>query len=255
MFQVATLLMIFVYFMIFFVVGTLIRNNSIVDIGWGLGFVIVSVFLIIIDDTVHTGQWLMTLLVSLWGLRLFYHILRRNWGKPEDFRYQKFRQDWGKNVIIRAFFQVYMLQGLFMYVISQPMIMLADTSNKANITMLIFGLIVWIIGYYFEVVGDAQLRKFKADMRNKGKIMMEGLWAYTRHPNYFGEATMWWGILLVAFSYHVSIFAFISPITITILLVYVSGVPLLEKAMKDRPGFAEYAKRTSIFIPWFKMKG
>ncbi len=252
--QLPTIFMIFSYFLAFFVVGTLIKNNSIVDIGWGLGFVVVSYFLLFIDKSLNFGQVLLTILVSLWGLRLFYYILKRNFGKPEDFRYQKFREDWGKHVIIRAFFQVYMLQGFFMYIISQPLIMMSDVDGSSILPLVVVGTLVWLIGYYFEVVGDAQLRRFKADSKNKGKIMKEGLWAYTRHPNYFGEATMWWGIALVALAYKVPLLSLISPLTITILLVFVSGVPLLERAMKGRPGFEEYAKETSIFIPWFKRK-
>jgi steroid 5-alpha reductase family enzyme len=132
--------------------------------------------------------------------------------------------------------------------------MMSDVDGSSITPLIVVGVVVWLIGYYFEVVGDAQLKRFKADIKNKGKIMKEGLWAYTRHPNYFGEATMWWGIALVALAYKVPLLSLISPLTITILLVFVSGVPLLERAMKDRPGFEEYAKETSIFIPWFKRK-
>lgn len=252
--QSIALILIFSYFLLFFVVGTIIKNNSIVDIGWGLGYVIVAVILLLFDKVMNLGQMIITLMVTLWGLRLFYYIMKRNWGKREDFRYQKFRQDWGKNVILRAFFQVYMLQGFFMYIIAQPIIMMYGINSDPMTLFVILGIVIWLVGYYFEVVGDAQLRVFKAKPENKGKIMQEGLWQYTRHPNYFGEATMWWGIWLVAFAYNIPFISIVSPVTITVLLLYVSGVPLLEKAMQDRPGYKEYAAMTNVFFPWFKKK-
>ena len=252
--QSIALILIFSYFLVFFIVGTIIKNNSIVDIGWGLGYVIVAVILLLFDKVINIGQMIITLMVALWGLRLFYYIMKRNWQKPEDFRYQKFRQDWGKNVILRAFFQVYMLQGFFMYIIAQPVIMMYGVNHEPMILLVILGTVIWLFGYYFEVVGDAQLKAFKAKPVIKGNIMQVGLWQYTRHPNYFGEAAMWWGIWLVAFAYKIPFVSVVSPITITVLLLYVSGVPLLEKAMQDRPGYAEYAEKTNVFFPWFKKK-
>jgi len=195
-----------------------------------------------------------TLLVSLWGLRLFYHILKRNHGKPEDFRYVAFRKAWGKWVIPRAFLQVYMLQGLLMFLIALPFILLKDGQAQVNYVLFVIGVLVFAVGFTFESVGDAQLKAFLSDPDNRGKIMDGGLWHYTRHPNYFGEATLWWGIFLIALSGGVTPFAVIGPVTITLLLLFVSGVPLLEKSMKDKPGYAEYAAKTSIFVPWFPKK-
>lgn len=248
------ILLIFIYFLLFFIVGTAIRNNSIVDMGWGIGFVLVAWFVFLLHGPHSLPQIIITGLVSVWGLRLFYHIMKRNLGKPEDFRYAKWREEWGKWLIPRSFLQVYMLQGFFMYIISLSVSLPKDAGNFYSTPLMVAGLVIWITGFFFEAVGDYQLKVFLADSSNRGKIMNRGLWNYTRHPNYFGEATMWWGIFLLALSGGASLLAVLSPLTITGLLLFVSGVPLLEKAMADKPGYAEYAARTSIFVPWFPKK-
>ena len=226
---------------------------------WGIGFVLVAWFAMMRTSSFHVISLVTTLLVTLWGGRLFYHIMRRNWGKPEDFRYAKWREEWGKTVVIRAFFQVYMLQGVFMLVIGLPVVWIYKALPKtafldsSGVTMwlAIIGILIWIVGYFFEVVGDAQLKKFKGLPTSKGKLMTTGLWAYTRHPNYFGEATMWWGIFVLGLSVNIHWAGIISPLTITLLLLFVSGVPMLEKAMENRPGFDAYKKQTHKFFPWF----
>lgn len=248
------ILLIFIYFIIFFLVGTIIKNNSIVDIGWGLGFVLVAWFTYLRDPSVVLGQWIMTLLISMWGLRLFYHIAKRNLGKGEDFRYVAFRKAWGKWVVIRAFFQVYMLQGLFLYIISLTVILTADQGKEAQTLQLAPGIALWMIGFFFEAIGDWQLKLFLRDPNNKGRLMTTGLWSLTRHPNYFGEAAMWWGIFLIAIASGAPIWTILSPLVITLLLMFVSGVPLLEKSMKKKPGFEEYARTTNKFFPWFPRK-
>lgn len=244
------ILLIFIYFLSFFVVGTIVKNNSIVDIGWGIGFVFVAWYRLITDASATLPVYLMTLLISIWGLRLFYHILKRNRGKGEDFRYAKWRQDWGKWLIPRAFFQIYMLQGFFMFVIALPVILVPTEDIGFSLILGLLGPLVWVKGFFFEAVGDHQLKVFLRDPANRGQLMTTGLWRYTRHPNYFGEATMWWGIFLLALAGGAPLITILSPITITFLLVKVSGVPLLEESMKKKPGYEEYAKRTSVFVPW-----
>lgn len=243
------LLLIFIYFLIFFLIGTFIKNNSIVDIGWGLGFVLIAWYLMIENWSFLVPRLIITLFVTIWGLRLFVHIIKRNLGKEEDFRYKKWREEWGKWLIPRAFLQVYMLQGVFMGIISLPVILIRYENGPWDLSIMSIGLGVWIIGFIFESVGDKQLKTFIANPANQGKIMDKGLWKYTRHPNYFGEATMWWGIFLIGMSANISILSIISPLTITTLLLFVSGVPMLEKSMKDKPGYKEYAEITSIFLP------
>ena len=245
---------IFGYFTLFFLIGTALRNNGVVDVGWGIGFVVVAWLMLLLRLPASVSRVTMTLLISVWGVRLFLHILKRNAGKPEDFRYVAFRKAWGRWVIPRAFLQVYMLQGVFMYLISLPVIVSNGSSPLSSPFWYALGIAVFVIGFAFESLGDAQLSRFLRDPANKGKLMTQGLWAYTRHPNYFGEATMWWGIFLIAIGGGAPLWVVISPVTITLLLLFVSGVPLLEKSMKNRPGFAEYARQTSIFFPWFPKK-
>jgi steroid 5-alpha reductase family enzyme len=249
MLEVAVLIAL--YFGVFFVVGTILRNNAIVDIGWGLGFVVVTAYVLLATDGPSLPLYVIALLVAIWGLRLSYHIMRRNLGKPEDFRYANWRKAWGKWVIPRAFFQVYMLQGVFMFLVSLPITLtgLASAVGVLRVPLLVIGAVIWILGFIFEAVGDYQLKQFLAQPGNRGQLMTSGLWSLTRHPNYFGEAVMWWGLFVIAISGGASLLAVISPIVITYLLRYVSGVPLLEKSMSRKPDFEEYARRTSVFVP------
>ena len=250
--MLGVVLLIFAYFLIFFIVATAIKNNAIVDIGWGVGFVLTAWFLQIQSTSAHAPQIIITILTTIWGLRLFYHILKRNKHKGEDSRYAKWREEWGKWIVPRAFLQIFMLQGFFMFIISFSAILTSEAADKVFIMPLVaIGMVIWVVGFFFESLGDHQLKMFILDAANKGKLMTSGLWRFTRHPNYFGEATMWWGIFLIAQGGGASWLAILSPITITFLLLFVSGIPLLEKSMEDRPDFQEYAKHTSKFFPWF----
>jgi steroid 5-alpha reductase family enzyme len=247
-------LIVFIYFLLFFLVAQVIKNNSIVDMGWGAGFVLLALIILVSQGAYVERNLLITLLVTIWGGRLTYYIVKRNWGKPEDFRYAKWRQEWGQWLVPRAFLQVFMLQGLLMLVIGYP-IVLVNASPQPGLNFFDYaGLLVWIIGFIFESVGDKQMAEFKKDPANKGHVIKSGLWRYSRHPNYFGEATMWWGIFLLALSVPSGLSAVISPLVITLLLLYVSGVPMLERKYKDNPEFQAYAKVTSKFFPWFPKK-
>jgi steroid 5-alpha reductase family enzyme len=263
---------VFCYMCIFFLIGTLLKNNGIVDVGWGLGFCVLAWLLLPFDDISEPGerQQLICLLTLIWGLRLSVFLFIRNVGKPEDFRYAQWRKEWGKWVIPRSFFQVYMLQGVFMLIIALPIFLvytntyhylvalpnqegttyygLTDVNNHLTITDYI-GAAIFAIGWLFETVGDAQNSRFKKNPANKGKVMKYGLWRFTRHPNYFGETLIWWGIALVALPAQYGYLAFISPIIITWLLLKVSGIPMLEKKYDNNPEYQEYKKHTSAFIP------
>ncbi|MDA3932397.1 MAG: DUF1295 domain-containing protein [Tenericutes bacterium] len=255
LFIVPAFLLILGYFFIFFIIATIIKNNSIVDIGWGLGFVIVAWTLFFIGDIyVNTIEKLIVnIMVSFWGLRLFYHILKRNAFQEEDFRYKKWREEWGKWVVPRAFLQIFMLQGFFMYIVGIGVFYINMIGTEINIILWLFiiGIVVWLIGYMFEVIGDKQLRDFISRKNKDKKLMTEGLWKYTRHPNYFGEAVLWWGVFVSVLAFNAPIIFVISPITITYLLRFVSGVPMLEKKMSQREGWDAYASKTNVFIPWF----
>lgn len=246
-------IIIFAYFTAFFVIGQILKNNSIVDIGWGFGFVLVAILNAIIFGLKTPGQSIVLIMVAVWGLRLTYHILKRNWKKTEDFRYVNMRKKWGNKQMLNAFFKVYMIQGLFMFLISLS-ISIVFANNISNIYFLIGGIFVWLFGFLFEAVGDYQLKNFIKNKKQKGDVIKTGLWKYTRHPNYFGESVIWWGIALIAFGSSYSFLSLVSPIVITFLLVKVSGVPMLEEKMMKNPKFVEYAKVTNKFIPWFPKK-
>jgi steroid 5-alpha reductase family enzyme len=237
------------------VISLILKNSSIVDIFWGFGFV-VSTWLIFVltSEGFLFRKLILSLLVTTWGLRLSIHILKRNWGKEEDFRYQAWRKEAGKSWWWRSYFQVFILQGFLMWVIAIPLIA-AQIGTNSNKVMIwdVLGIIVWVIGFFFEVVGDVQLARFKANPANKGKVMNQGVWRYTRHPNYFGDATQWWGYFLIAISAG-GWWTIFSPILMTLFLLRVSGVVLLEKTLESRPGYKEYIARTSAFIPWFPRK-
>ncbi len=224
------------------------------DIAWGIGFILVAIVTFVLQPVRVIRPILVTALILVWGTRLAAHIAIRKRGKGEDFRYAKWRKDWGKWLHVRSFIQIYILQGLFLLIIAYP-VMLINHSKEAEIFFLdIAGLIIWFVGFFFEAVGDYQLTKSKKKEENKGKIITQGLWKYTRHPNYFGEVAMWWGIFLIALSVENGWTAIVSPLLITFLLLKVSGITMLEKKYVGNKEFEEYAKSTSAFFPWLPKK-
>jgi steroid 5-alpha reductase family enzyme len=233
-------------------VSLLLKNSSIVDIFWGTGFVILAwVYFTLTPGGFMIRKLLLVILTTLWGLRLSLYILYRNWGKPEDFRYQKWRRESGSRWWWKSFFQVFVLQGLLMWIISTPLLAAQTSILPDRLTALdILGAVLWAIGFFFEAAGDLQLARFKANPVNKGKVMERGVWRYTRHPNYFGDAAQWWGYFLIATAAG-GWWTIFSPLLMTALLMRVSGVTLLEKTLETRPGYKEYIERTSAFIPWF----
>lgn len=244
--------LLLIYFTTWYIVAYFKKNASIIDIGWGLGFVIVSVFGFINNPSIIS--FLILLLVGLWGIRLSFHIFLRNHGKPEDFRYANFRKNWGKIYYVRSYFQLFLFQGLLMYIISLSFIFTQLSDKTPNYLFVLTGTFIWIFGFAFEAIGDYQLKKHIKDINNKGKLISTGLWKYTRHPNYFGEATLWWGIFVIGLSVGNNLFTIISPLTITLVIRFLSGVPMLEKSLKKYQGYDTYVKSTSIFIPWFPKK-
>ena len=230
-----------------------LKNASIVDIFWGLGFVIVAWITFHMADGYLGRKVLICTLVTLWGLRLAIHIGGRNWGKGEDRRYQAWRAKYGPRFWWVSLFTVFGTQGILLWVISL-VTQAGQISPEPNrwVWQDALGLLVWAIGFFFEALGDWQLARFKANPENRGKVMDRGLWAYTRHPNYFGECLMWWGLFLIAQAAPGNIWTIISPLTITMLLLKVSGVTLLEKSIVEtRPKYKDYIESTSAFLPWF----
>jgi steroid 5-alpha reductase family enzyme len=234
---------------LWFVVSLIKKRNDVADIAWGLGFTLMAWTSFFISGTFGTRALLVCVLVSIWGLRLAWHIHKRNKGKAEDYRYLAWRKEWGAWFYPRSYAQVYLLQGFFLFLIVSPVLLINKNVGLHIGPVDIFGLLVWLTGFYFEAVGDAQLARFIKNPENKGKLMQSGLWAYTRHPNYFGEVTQWWGIWIIILSASNGLLGVIGPITISFLILFVSGIPLLEKKYKGREDFEEYKKKTSIFLP------
>lgn len=233
------------------------RDASIVDIFWGPGFMLVAwaVFAWVgahdLPDGGEARRWLLVSLVTVWGLRLGGYLARRNHGKGEDFRYAAMREKAGGRFWIVSLFKVFLLQGALMWVVSLPVQAGQLAARPDGIGPLaIAGAAVWAVGLFFEAVGDAQLARFKADPANRSRVMDRGLWRYTRHPNYFGDFLVWWGIYLVALEGDGAWWSFVGPLVMSWLLLRVSGVTLLEKTISTRrPGYAEYVRRTSAFLP------
>jgi steroid 5-alpha reductase family enzyme len=248
-------LVLFALLTLLWLVSLRLKNSSIVDIFWGSGFVVTNlVYAALTPDGLPYRKWLITVLVTVWGLRLSLYILRRNWGKPEDFRYQAMRQAAGGRWWWQSLFQVFLLQGVLLWIIAMPLWAAQSGAGSAlAIVADAAGCAVWVLGFFFESVGDWQLARFRADSANKGKVMQTGVWRYTRHPNYFGDSAQWWGFYLIALAAG-GWWTVFSPILMTLLLVRVSGVALLEKTMSVRPGYREYIERTSAFFPWFPRK-
>ena len=238
---------LFVYMNIWFIFSVVKKRNDIADIAWGLGFVFVAWTSFLLSGVSYLSMFV-NLLVTVWGIRLAWHIYKRNSGKPEDYRYAQWRKEWS-NFYVRSYLQVFMLQGLFLYLISLPIIYINSLVLSEFSYNVLIGFLVWGFGFYFESVSDYQLKKFISDPKNKGKLMTTGLWRYSRHPNYFGEVTQWWGVFIIVALVQGGLFTIIGPLTITFLILFVSGVPLLEKKYVGRSDFELYKKQTSVFIP------
>ncbi len=244
-----TIISIGLFVSLLFVLSVIIKRNDIADIAWGAGIFLVAV-LSFITGPENTITTLLTILAGLWGVRLALRIFLRNVKKGEDFRYKVWRDTWGKWFYIRSYIQVYLLQGLLMVVIGYPFIHAAVYGTTTSLSIAgLLGIAVWCIGYFFEVIGDYQLDTFIKNPANKGEVMDRGLWQYTRHPNYFGEVTMWWGVWLITLTLPLGFFTIISPLTITFLILKVSGIPMLEKKFAGNEKFEAYKKRTSVFFP------
>lgn len=252
-FQTGALLLASVFLL--WLLSLRLRDAGIIDSFWGLGFVLsVWAYFVWLPGGLAERKWLLAALVSMWGLRLSAHITWRNWRRGEDFRYASWRKEHGRRWPWRSLWQVFILQGALIWLIGLPL--LAAQASPAPLGWLDgLALAAWAVGFYFEAVGDWQLAQFKRAPANKGKLLTSGLWAYTRHPNYFGDALQWWAFGLFALAGD-AWWALLSPLLMSWLLRYVSGVAMLEKTLKkQKPGYAGYVRRTNAFIPWFPKSG
>jgi len=227
------------------------RDTSIVDIFWGSGFVVIAWVTFALAHGDPARKLLLSSLTTVWGLRLTIHLARRNLGKGEDYRYAAMRRRHGERWPLRSLWAVFWGQGLLMWIVSLPVQAGQLYATPAHLTWVdALGTVLWVIGFVFEAVGDLQLQRFKADPASAGQVMDRGLWRYTRHPNYFGDFTVWWGLYVIALATGSAWWSIVGPILMSVLLIRVSGAGLLEKSIgRRRPGYEEYVRRTSGFFP------
>jgi steroid 5-alpha reductase family enzyme len=231
-----------------FAIGRRIGRYNVVDVAWGVGFVAIAAVAATLGHGEATRRWVLLALVAIWGLRLSWHIQRKTAGKGEDPRYAALLRDATLAQVVR---KVFVLQGFITWFVSFLLQLSAVTgpTPKPLTAVTVLGVAAWLVGVTFEAVGDWQLRAFKSDPANRGVVMDRGLWALTRHPNYFGDAAVWWGLWLITINGWVSLATVGSPLLMTYFLVYATGARLTEKLMAGRPGFAEYQQRTAFFFP------
>ena len=226
------------------------RDVGIVDSFWSLMILAAGLCFLYFGDTILAERsTLVLILLSIWSIRLAAHITWRNWGQPEDTRYQDIRNNNQPHFEWKCFYIVFLLQAMLAAIVALPLMSIFGSSNAMNMIDL-FALTLWLIGISFEAIGDMQLARFKSSASNRGKVLNTGLWRYSRHPNYFGEFCIWWAFFLfaIASGYWWSI---ISPLLMTMLLLKVSGVSLLESTITERrPEYANYIRTTNAFFPW-----
>jgi steroid 5-alpha reductase family enzyme len=254
-----TLLAIFVLFVIFYIIGLVDKKVNTVDIAYGLGYIVAAILPWILSDDgafLIERKIIITVFIILWGARIAVFLTFRSFGKDEktkeDRRFKIMRDDWGKTFWWRSFVQLYISQVILVFIIGFPAIVTNSSTEVGLVVTDYIGIGIWIVGFFFEFTADLQMLLFKRKPENKGKVMTKGLWKFSRHPNYFGEITMWLGIFFVGLSpYRVLNFVgVISPIIIALALIFVSGIPLAEKRYENNEEYQEYKKRTSALIPW-----
>ena len=251
-----TLVAVLVLMTVALAVGVKRGRHDGVDVVWGIGFVLIAVVSAVTASALDPAgdpwrRWLVVLLVAVWGGRLAWHIERRNRGKPEDQRYVDLLAKAPGNPAAYAFRKVYLTQGAIMWVVSLP-VQLAQYGSAGTwgLVVTVLGVLVWAVGFGFEAVGDAQLARFTADPTNRGRVLDRGLWRYTRHPNYFGDACVWWGLGILALHHPAGLIGLLGVAAITVNLVQGTGAALLERDIEQRrPGYADYVRRTSGFLP------
>lgn len=242
-----------VFMTIMFIVSRLIKRTDIVDVAWGPAFAVAATASFVqspYDTPISwNAQTIISTLVFIWAIRLAYTIFKRFSTHPEDKRYVELREKWKGNIALNTYLRIFLTQAILAVIVSIAVTHINGSLPTAVDGLVLLGTAVWVVGFYFEAVGDRQLKNFLADPKNKGKLMTKGLWSYTRHPNYFGEATMWWGIFIIALATPYGWFGIITPVIITYLLYFVSGVPMTEASFAKKPGWEAYKKRTSKFFP------
>jgi steroid 5-alpha reductase family enzyme len=240
-------------FLLLWAISLPAKDVSIVDLFWGAGFVLLAFTYANVSGPMTRRGILVLALVGLWGLRLSVHLVLRNRGKGEDFRYRAMRERHGRQFWWVSLFTVFLLQATIMWIVSIPLYYAQRGFGSVPLGWTdLAGLVVFTVGFLFEAVGDAQLTRFKRDPANRTKVLDSGLWRYTRHPNYFGDALVWWGFYLIALGVPGGWWTLVSPALMTFLLMRVSGVTLLERTLETtKPDYRHYTDKTSAFFPWF----
>lgn len=243
-------LLIFVH--IFFLIALVRKNFALIDIGWSLGIILISLVSYLHHPISFKNAWLL-FIVFAWGLRLSLYIYSRSVGKPEDPRYAKFRELWKPYSNFNAYFKVFLFQGVLMLIVSLP-VWINMTKGRQELSLINWiGIIVWLIGFIIEVTADTYINWWRKNPENQGKMCTSGPWRFSRYPNYFGEVLLWYGIYLASVELS-TIWTVIGPVAINFLILKVTGIPHLEERYKNRPGFEEYARRVPRFIPFLKPK-
>jgi steroid 5-alpha reductase family enzyme len=252
----ATAIVVAVVFAVALVVAVVVRGgrHDGIDVVWGGGFAIVALTTLLLSsgDGDPWRRWLITVLTCVWGLRLAWHIGRRNHGRPEDPRYADIIAGARGNPTLHMVRKVYLPQAVILWIVSLPVQLgqYGFASGALSVVVTALGVAIWAVGFTFETVGDAQLAAFRADPGNRGQVMDRGLWRYTRHPNYFGDAAVWWSLTVLALHHYAGLIGLVGTALMTWLLVKGTGKKLLESTIGERrPGYADYVRRTSGFLP------
>jgi steroid 5-alpha reductase family enzyme len=243
------LVVILLFFTMLWALSIRLQNTSIADAGWGPGILVIGLAYYFSSDGFPLRAQLTLLLLAIWGLRLGAHLGMRNRLEGEDYRYVKWRDEYEDSWWWFSYVKVFLLQAVIAWIVSLPIYFAIVSLTPAALGLFDYlGVLVVIAGIVFESLGDEQLRRFRADRANKGKVLDTGLWKYTRHPNYFGEALVWWGFGLIGVATG-GLPGLIGPVILTYLLIYVSGVPLLEASLITKQGYIQYVGRTPAFLP------
>lgn len=248
-----SLLAAMVFMSLMFIIGKRMQRYDIVDVAWGLVFIVITSASLLLGDQIDFVRLLVLAMVSVWGLRLSSHIYRRlRATTSEDKRYVELRKKWrSSNENVAIFFRIYIVQAMLASIVCLPVVILNTSASNVSLPFVIVGFIIWAIGFTIEFLADRQLRQFIGNAQNKGQLMTRGLWGYSRHPNYFGELLLWWGVGIIAVGVPSGWVGLIGPAMISYLIIFVSGIPPTERAFAGRPGWDRYKRQTSVLIPWF----
>ena len=246
------ILSIVIFCHLFFIIAWKTDKFSVMDPAWGLGFIMVGV-IGYMQNYPTPPKAVLLLMVTIWGLRLAWHVFTRNKNQPEDPRYAEMRTKWGKNYLREGYLKVFLAQGAALFVISLPLQLGMSSELEHFGFKQVLGLLIWMIGFGLEAWSDWHLSNFKSNPLNRGKLCTNGPWAFVRYPNYLGEMILWWGVYIFIFNFWTA-WTIIGPLTICYSLLKVTGIPMQEQSKMQKPGYKEYASRVPRLIPFMRPK-